>query len=254
MTVEACAGIVQRGDPDRFTAIMAGPVSARATLFALFAFNVEVARAPWVTEEALIAEMRLQWWHDVLDEIARGGPVRRHEVATPLADVIGSAEAELLKPVVAARRWDISPETFRSSSNISTHIEQSAGALYAAGASAFGAQELDPYRRFGCAVGMAQWLRAAAELTARGRFPLHRDDDAAIVALAQGGLEALRAARAGLRDVSLDIKSLLRTGWQTEALLRIAKAKPWAVRDGALALSPFRAKLSLIRSAVTGRI
>ena len=61
MSIQACADLVHRGDPDRFAAIMAAPVGARERLFPIFAFNLEVARAPWVTAEAMIAEMRLQW-------------------------------------------------------------------------------------------------------------------------------------------------------------------------------------------------
>ena len=45
MSVEACAELVERGDPDRFRAIMAAPPEARAQLFPLYAFNLEVARA-----------------------------------------------------------------------------------------------------------------------------------------------------------------------------------------------------------------
>ena len=82
----ACAQLVERGDPDRFAAAMAAPVRARAVLFPLYAFNLEVARAPWLTQESMIAEMRLQWWRDALEEIRAGGLVRRHEVVTPLAD------------------------------------------------------------------------------------------------------------------------------------------------------------------------
>ena len=66
MTLAACAAMVARGDPDRFLAVMAAPVTVRARLLPLYAFNLEVARAPWVTDEALIAEMRLQWWRDVV--------------------------------------------------------------------------------------------------------------------------------------------------------------------------------------------
>lgn len=68
MSIAACAALVARGDPDRFAAIMAAPPAARARLFPLYAFNLEVARAPWVTKEPMIAEMRLQWWRDVLAE------------------------------------------------------------------------------------------------------------------------------------------------------------------------------------------
>ena len=72
MSLQACADLVQRGDPDRFAAAMAAPVAARKVLFPLYAFNLEVARAPWVTEEPMIAEMRLQWWRDALGEIGGG--------------------------------------------------------------------------------------------------------------------------------------------------------------------------------------
>ncbi|MCB1311397.1 MAG: squalene/phytoene synthase family protein, partial [Sedimentitalea sp.] len=64
--LDACAGLVQRGDLERFMATMAAPVAARRVLFPLYAFNLEVARAPWVTQEPVIAEMRLQWWRDAL--------------------------------------------------------------------------------------------------------------------------------------------------------------------------------------------
>lgn len=84
MSVEACAKLVERGDPDRFLAVMAAPVAARAQLLPLYAFNLEVARAPWVTKEPMIAEMRLQWWRDV---VAEASP-RAHEVVSPFHAVI----------------------------------------------------------------------------------------------------------------------------------------------------------------------
>ncbi len=71
MSLAACAALVERGDPDRFLAVMAAPAWARARLFPLYAFNLEVARAPWVTEEPMIAEMRLQWWRDVVESAGR---------------------------------------------------------------------------------------------------------------------------------------------------------------------------------------
>ena len=95
--VIACARLLERGDPERFRAVMATPLEVRKTLFPIFAFNLEVARAPWVTKEPLIAEMRLQWWQDVLSEISDGRAVRRHEVATPLAISLTPAAAEVLR-------------------------------------------------------------------------------------------------------------------------------------------------------------
>ena len=82
--IVACADTGAPGRPGPVPRVMAAPVPARARLFPVYAFNIEVAR-PWVTSEPMIAEMRLQWWREVLDEIRGGGSVRRHEVATPLA-------------------------------------------------------------------------------------------------------------------------------------------------------------------------
>src|SRR6056297_4029883 len=102
----ACARIVERGDPDRFASAMAAPVAAREALFPLYAFNIEVSRATWVTAEPMIAGMRLQWWADALEEIAVGGTIRRHEVVTPLARVLDAEGAALLIGLVEARRRD----------------------------------------------------------------------------------------------------------------------------------------------------
>jgi phytoene/squalene synthetase len=46
----ACAQLVERGDPDRFRAVMAAPPEARRVLFPIYAANVEIARAPWVSQ------------------------------------------------------------------------------------------------------------------------------------------------------------------------------------------------------------
>lgn len=88
--ISYCADELRRADPDRFYAAMSAPMPGRADVLVLYAFNAEVARAPWVSAEPHIALMRLQWWREALAEIHSGGIVRRHGVATPLAHVIRS--------------------------------------------------------------------------------------------------------------------------------------------------------------------
>ncbi|MDZ4135714.1 MAG: squalene/phytoene synthase family protein, partial [Paracoccaceae bacterium] len=66
MSLQACADLLERGDPDRFAAILAAPPSARGALLAIHATNLEIARAPWASSEPMLAEMRLQWWQDAL--------------------------------------------------------------------------------------------------------------------------------------------------------------------------------------------
>ncbi len=162
MTLDACAGIVARGDPDRFLATMSVPAAARLRLWPLYAFNVEVARAPWLTTEPMIAEMRLQWWRDALDEIDAGKPARAHEVAGPLAALMTEARLSgaVLDQMVLARRWDIAKAAFEDDAAFAAHIDQTAGNLMWMAFCALGAPAgLAPTARgIGWASGVANWL------------------------------------------------------------------------------------------------
>ncbi len=122
MSLAACAELVKRSDPDRFLAAMAAPAPAREVLFPLYALNVEVSRAPWVTQEPMIAEMRLQWWRDALEELSQGQPPRAHEVVVPLAAAVGtSADWAALDRFVAARRWDIYTDPFEDAAHFEAY-------------------------------------------------------------------------------------------------------------------------------------
>jgi phytoene/squalene synthetase len=194
----ACAQLVERADPDRFRAAMAAPPPARAALFPIYAMNVEVSRAPWVTAEPMIAEMRLQWWRDVATEIGQGGPVRRQETATPLARVIGSALTPVMDELVAARRWDIYRDPFEDEAHFDRHIDATAGGLMWIAARALGAGDAAEraVRDLGHAAGVAAWLMAVPALEERGRIPLLDGTPEGVRALARAALDRLARARA----------------------------------------------------------
>lgn len=82
-------GAVRRTDPERWLAsrFIADP-SARADVVALYAFDRELDRALRVTSNTLLAEIRLTWWREVVEEIFAGGQVRRHPLAQALADAV----------------------------------------------------------------------------------------------------------------------------------------------------------------------
>jgi phytoene synthase len=232
--LNACAAIVQRGDPLRFRTAMMAPVAARAKLFALYAFNVEVSRAPWVTQEAMIAEMRLQWWRDVLEEIAAGGTVRRHEVATPLAEVLSADQARLLDTLVAARRWDIYRDPFEDEAHLDRYIDETAGHLMWVAASLLGQAEEATLRCAAYAAGIGAWLRAIPALEEAGRVPLLDGTPAGVAVLTQKGLEALAAARRNRRDLPRTCTPALLLATAAEPALVHAKSYPQAVVEGAL--------------------
>lgn len=251
--LNACADLVRRGDPDRFLAAMAAPVAARRVLFPLYAMNVEVSRAPWVTQEAIIAEMRLQWWRDALEEIATGGVVRRHEVVSPLAVILPAAQAEALDQYVAVRSWDIYKDPFGDEAGFDRYIDHSAGSLMWAGAAALGAAEEPVVRALGYAAGVASWLRAVPELEARGRVPLLDGTPGGVKALAEKALDRLSDARARRRDVSPAARPALLAGWEAGTILKQAWAEPGRVAAAALGQSDAKKRLSLMARAASGR-
>lgn len=80
---------VRRADPDRWLASrFIADREARADVIALYAFDNELARAGRLASNPLIAEIRLAWWREALDEIFGGTPVRRHPTATALARAV----------------------------------------------------------------------------------------------------------------------------------------------------------------------
>ncbi len=253
MSVDACDALVERGDPDRFAALTAAPREARPAMAVLFAFNLEIARAPWVSKEPLIAEMRLQFWRDVVAE-AGDGRIRAHEVAGPLAHLIRdhALPVDLLDRMVEARRADIYPDGFDDQTAMDAYLEDTGAGLMWATALALGAEPRAEAatRAFGYATALVAWLRAVPELEGRGRRPLVDGRAEAVCALARAALDRLDHA-AGMRPKGLARAALL-PAWQTHPLLRQIVREPARVADGTVGLSPFGRQFGLLRAAFFG--
>ena len=252
MTLDACAALVKRGDPDRFLAVMAAPLAARPKLLPLYAFNLEVARAPWVTQEPMIAEMRLQWWRDVVAEPAP----RAHEVAGPLHGVIQECALprDVLDKMAEARRWDIYRDPFEDQTAMDAYIEDTAAGLMWVCARALGAPDTaEPaLRAFGWAMGLAAFMRAIPGLVERGRVPLVDGRPEAVSQLALRGLVRLNQARRMTAHVPRPARAALLAGWQAEGFLKQAARDPAAVAEGRLQLSEFARRGRLLWQATTG--
>ena len=63
---------VRELDRDRYYSALFAPEDRQPHLFALYAFNAEVARIRDVASDPLPGEVRLQWWRDLLNGNARG--------------------------------------------------------------------------------------------------------------------------------------------------------------------------------------
>ncbi|MEJ6398759.1 phytoene/squalene synthase family protein [Yoonia sp. 208BN28-4] len=253
MSMQACAELVRQGDPDRFLATMTADPVLRGPLFVLYAFNLEIAKAPWVTQEPMIAEMRLQWWRDVVEEIGGGKPARAHEVAGPLAEVIAAHNLDIavIDEMIAARRWDIYRETFACEDALHDYIDQTSGHLMWLAAQTCGAPDAleDDVRDVAWGFGVANFLRALPAISDGGRKtpmgdPIKSDTNLARIARAR-----LRSARKA--DFGAAVAAV-RVAWQAEALLEQAIETPERVDNGTLGLSEFRRRGSLLFKSLTG--
>ncbi|MBI1492169.1 squalene/phytoene synthase family protein [Rhodobacteraceae bacterium MYP1-1] len=225
----------------------------RAPLFVLYAFNLEIARAAWASQEPMVGQMRLQFWRDIVTQADENGSARYHEVGRPLAVLIREKrlDTEALDQMITARWWDLNKDGFDAPEAFRAQIEATAGNLMWLSAQALGAGETDRSlaQTWGFAQGLAAWFQAVPELEKRGCRPLYDGRPAAISGLARAALSDLRNTKPPRAPWTM----VLRTAWQAEPLLKLAAKEPQRVADGALALSEFHKKRRLFFKALTGR-
>src|SRR5262249_53974925 len=82
------AALVRRHDRDRFQTALFAPAAPREALFALYAFNHEIARVRERVSEPTLGRIRLEWWREIIAAAYEDGPVRHHDVVAALTDGI----------------------------------------------------------------------------------------------------------------------------------------------------------------------
>lgn len=252
MSFEACAALVERADPLRFRVAMAAPVAARRILFPLYAFNVEVARAPWVTQEAMIAEMRLQWWRDALEEIAEGKTVRKHEVVDALAACLDPAAARCLDGLIAVRRWDIYKDAFEDQGHFDDYINATSGHLMWTAARLLGGADEAVVRDFAYGVGIANIFQAVPALEAQGRKPMIDGSQDGVLALAKTAVGRMDGAAARRQQVSKQAGAALVAGYHARPVLQMVQRDPDHVAQDALETNPARDSLRFLNVSLRG--
>jgi len=125
-----CARTLRRQDHDRYLTALFAPPDRQGALFALYAFNQELARVRESVKEPLVGLMRLQWWRDALSEIDEGRP-RAHAVIRPLAQAIAAhgLERGMLERLVETRERDMANEPPADLAALLDYAEGSSGVL-----------------------------------------------------------------------------------------------------------------------------
>jgi phytoene synthase len=172
------AELVRKVDFDRFLTALFAPEDLRRDLFALYAFNYEVAKTAETVTQPVMGQIRLQWWREAIDEIYAGKP-RRHEVVLALSAAVKRADLprRYFEALIDARENDLEPAPFAEMRELesyadatSSHVMRLAGRVLGAG------DTLDEFARSaGISYAFMGILRAIPYHAARGRVFLPRD-------------------------------------------------------------------------------
>jgi len=124
--LSAVGALVRRHDRDRYqTALFAPDPARREALFALYAFNREIARVRESVTQPMLGQIRLQWWREVIEAAFAGAAARAHEVAVPLTEAIrayGLSRAYFDR-MIDARELDLSDEPPRDMTALEEYAE-----------------------------------------------------------------------------------------------------------------------------------
>ncbi len=166
------AELVRATDRDRFIASLFAPAEHRGAIYALYAFNSEIARVREMAREALPGEIRLQWWSDVInrgrDEEARANPVAAALLTTIERYRLTSAK---LVGLIEAHRFDLYDDPIATVAELETYASETSSALFALAAQILaGANAEAVTAPAGIAFAIAGLLRAFPLHAARGQL------------------------------------------------------------------------------------
>ena len=273
------AGALARAaDYDRYLSAVFAPASRREALFALIAFNHEVARIPEAVSEPMLGRIRLQWWREVLEAVDAGEPTRRHEVAVPLAEAIRACNLDRapFDELLDAREGDLEADGPPDLAALERYAGATGGSLARLMLQASGVSSgpaLEAGRQVGTAWALVGTIRAAPRTAAQGRVMLPADllaeagitaDDlragrafdrfAAIAEPVAGrAAELLATARQSRRSVPRQGRGVLLIARLADLYLARLRRAAWDPSHPSLDISLLRKQAAMLAGALSGR-
>ncbi len=121
------AAIVRHAVPDRYFSALYAPADARSDLFALFAFDAEIAGIRAKVSTAMLGEVRLQWWRDALET----GQPQGNPLATDIITLMDRRQLPVraLLDLVDARIFDLYDDPFPTSNDLEGYAGETRGRI-----------------------------------------------------------------------------------------------------------------------------
>jgi phytoene synthase len=151
-------------DPDRYLATLFAPEDRREALFALYAFDHEIAKVRRVVREPMAGLIRLQWWRDALDGIERGA-VLAHPVVRGLDHALArrGLDRGFLEAAIRAREQELEERPPGDMDAFEAHVSATNGGMVRAAVTLLGAADPDLLTaadRLGQSLGLLERLRS----------------------------------------------------------------------------------------------
>jgi NADH dehydrogenase [ubiquinone] 1 alpha subcomplex assembly factor 6 len=174
------AALVRRHDRDRFQTALFAPTARREALFALYAFNYEIARVRESVTEPMLGQIRLQWWRENIAAAFGGAPVRHHPVVETLTNTIRelALSREHFDRMIDARETDLSDEPPATLAALEDYGEATSAQLVFLALEALGVRDKaagEVAHHVGIAYALAGLLRAMPFHARTGRCVIPTD-------------------------------------------------------------------------------
>jgi phytoene synthase len=178
MTADAdyCERLVREADKDRFLSALFAPAAQRPALFALYAFNSEIARVRDVAHEPMPGEIRLQWWREVVEgERAEEG--KANPVAAALLETMERRQLppQILLDLIDAHAFDLYDDPMPSLPHAEAYATKTSGAVFELAGRILGGEAGNLARHAGIAYGFTEMLRNFPRHAARRQLYLPID-------------------------------------------------------------------------------
>ncbi len=170
----SCKTLSRQVDKDRYLSALFAPKEKRRYLFALSAFNFEIARIRDHVSEPMMGEVRLQWWRDAIDSKA-AGDASRSPIASAIADTIRNFDLPpaSLHELIDARTFDLYDDPMETLEQLEIYLDSTSGSLMRLAARILTGSEStavsETTTHAGRAYALAGLLRSFAHHASRGQ-------------------------------------------------------------------------------------
>ena len=262
-------------DRERFLATLFAPTEKRQHLFALYAFDLEIAHVPDAVREPMAGEIRLQWWREVLagerQDEASANPVAKALIETIKRCALPN---EAMIEMIGARQFDLLGEPMKSRDDLDKYLVATSRKIIELASRVLGGipQSSMAAMHAGKAFGVSRLLRNFAFDVSRGRLFVPLDllaEHEVHTASVLGGENSagLRMALTELREYAKrELAALRAANVSSEALpaflpaalmpvylAKMEKAGYDPFRSD-VSVSAFRTQFALWRAARSGRV